>query len=169
MKFLYIMLGSIWLSFAWVTYQSVQWQPPYPVPREIPAKLKNIDQEQFNSQIKQLRQIIMQSNLPASEIGWAHYLLAEHFWLKTFMENTRQRQNVFLTFSLSHCEEAIRYKPDDHRYLLLAGKIHEIRGDTDEAQEFYSRSLQFAIAAESDDVRRIERRLRRISEQRPTS
>lgn len=171
MRFLYCMLTLIWIAFAWVSFQALNWEGPYQTPRYLLMRLEHTSPEELNEHIQKLKTIITMDSLPVMERAHAEYLIADCYWMKTFLSTLRPQQDAYLKYAIDHCEKAIQYKPDGVSYLLLRGRIHELQGNPDDAESFYNRALHFARAEDPPDDRMveiIEHRLRRIAENRTT-
>lgn len=165
MRFLYSMLAVVWIAFGYVCFEALQWQPPYDTPPDLIEVLQKTDEQEIDQRVDELRALLSDGQYSTSERAYMHFLLALQYWHKTFLQQTRQKQTIYLQFAEDAVNQALELYPDHHRFLLLLGDIHRVQGQYTKAEETYSEALESAIEHDAPEKEKIENRLMSIPRQ----
>lgn len=141
MRFLFIVLSTIWLMFGWVSFDAMRYRPPMPPPWNAANLLEKYTPSQIDNDIDLYTYVLRDTSFSHEQMANLHYNLAQAYWLKTYLQPSRTEQNALLKAALSECFSALKYAPNSpHLVYAIADLYHQLK-DFDKAETYYRKAL----------------------------
>ncbi len=137
MKFLYVMLSSIWVSYSWVCYDALQWKPPFEMPPHVREILETRSQEDIERGIRQAQLYLDSAKLTNFQRAEAKRDLATGYWLKAFFQDSRKTQSAYLHLSIQELEDYMKIVPGHKKANGWMADVYHILQDYETADRYY--------------------------------
>lgn len=166
MKFLYVMLSTIWVMYTWVCYDALQWKPPLIMPDHVREILDRRTQDEVETSIMKAKLYIDSVNLTDFQKAEAHRELATGYWLNAFFQDTRKKQFVYLKLSIKELETLLNIDPERKQANGWMADVYHIMGQYEIADKFYKEARKFFPQNKffRERHREMKRKWRRIQE-----
>lgn len=166
MKFLYLMLSTIWVMYSWVCYEALQWKPPLIMPDHVREILDHRTQDDVETGIMKAKLYIDSASLTDFQKKEAHRELATGYWLNAFFQDSRKKQFAFLKLSVKELKLLLKIDPNRPDVNGWLADVYHIMGEYELADEYYKVARKYYPQNEffRDRHRELKRKWHRIQE-----
>ncbi|MBI1388041.1 MAG: hypothetical protein GC154_06295 [bacterium] len=155
MRFLYVILGVIWLVFGWTCVEALRWEKPLPTPVFILSEVRSASKETINQEIEQLDALLSSQSSDLRERSVTYLQLGDKYFVKAFLFDNRNAQIPFLKLSVEKYQEALRLSPNQPILFLRLADAYALLGVRDKAEDYYAKTIAADIRNEDEVVRRM--------------
>lgn len=130
--------------FGWVSLQALRWHSPFPPPWHAAQALQKTSPQKIEQEIDYWNHLLTQFEDEAQEQqrAWAHYKIAESYWLKSYLQTSQVEQKAFLELSMQEIREALNLTPKNAFLIYALADLHHQLRHYDTAEEFYQEALK---------------------------
>lgn len=143
MKFLYIMLSTVWGLYSWVCYDALLWKPPLMMPEHVREILANRSLQDIELGIQKTKMFLDSPNLTIFQKTDAHRELATAYWLKAFFQDSRKKQFAYLKLSVKELHTLMDTAPDWKQVHGWMADVLHIMGDYEAADGYYREARRY--------------------------
>lgn len=143
MKFLYVMLSTIWVLYSWVCYDALLWKPPLIMPDHVREILDRRSLQDIETGIQKAKLFLDSPNLTDFQKADAHRELATAYWLKAFFQDSRKKQFAYLKLSVKELFILMDVAPDWKQVNGWMADVYHIMGEYETADKYYKEARKY--------------------------